>query len=245
MSEPVKVTGIVLSVFPVGENDRRLTLLTKERGKLSVFARGCRRPKHPLFGVTQPLIYGEFMVTDTRHYTYLKSAECKDFFHFLKKDLDTIYYSTYFAEVAEYFTMEGQDERDILNLLFATFMAVKRNQIPLPLIRRIYECKLLQFAGVGMQCFACLSCGRTENLRTISFADGGIFCETCGSGRKGTFVEPSVLYALQYVQAASLDRLFSFNLTEKRSAEFQWIVKRYFLTHVEHRFKAAQMLDTL
>ena len=56
MSEQTKVTGIILSVYPVGENDRRLTILTKERGKLQVFARGSRRPKHPLFGVTQPLI---------------------------------------------------------------------------------------------------------------------------------------------------------------------------------------------
>ena len=71
MSEQTKVTGIILSVYPVGENDRRLTILTKERGKLQVFARGSRRPKHPLFGVTQPLIYCEFMVTDTRNYTCL------------------------------------------------------------------------------------------------------------------------------------------------------------------------------
>ena len=47
------------------------------------------------------------MVTDTRNYTYLNSAECKDYFYFLKKDLEDIYYSSYFAEVAEYFTMEG------------------------------------------------------------------------------------------------------------------------------------------
>ena len=55
------------------------------------------------------------MVTDTRNYTYLNSAECKDYFYFLKKDLEDIYYSSYFAEVAEYFTMEGQDERIVLD----------------------------------------------------------------------------------------------------------------------------------
>lgn len=85
MSEQTKVTGIILSVYPVGENDRRLTILTKERGKLQVFARGSRRPKHPLFGVHSRLYIVNLMVTDTRNYTYLNSAECKDYFHFFKR----------------------------------------------------------------------------------------------------------------------------------------------------------------
>ena len=215
MSEQTKVTGIILSVYPVGENDRRLTILTKERGKLQVFARGSRRPKHPLFGVTQPLIYCEFMVTDTRNYTYLNSAECKDYFHFLKDNLEDIYYSSYFAEVAEYFTMEGQDERNILNLLFVTFLAMKKKLIPLSLIRRIYELKILQFAGFGLQCFQCVHCGNDSS---------------------------SVLYVLQYVSSVPLNQLYSFGLKETIEKEFEWVVNRYFTVHVEHKFKAAEML---
>ena len=137
MSEQSIVTGIVLSVYPIGENDRRLTILTKERGKIQVFARGCRKPNHPLFGVTQPLIYCEFVITEGRNYNYLNSAEGKDYFPHLKKDLESIYYSTYFAEVAEYFTVEGLDERNILNLLFVTFTAMKKKLVPNALIRRL------------------------------------------------------------------------------------------------------------
>ena len=242
MSEQTKVTGIILSVYPVGENDRRLTILTKERGKLQVFARGSRRPKHPLFGVTQPLIYCEFMVTDTRNYTYLNSAECKDYFHFLKDNLEDIYYSSYFAEVAEYFTMEGQDERNILNLLFVTFLAMKKKLIPLSLIRRIYELKILQFAGFGLQCFQCVHCGNDENLIRISFEDGGMLCSTCAAKGQGREVSSSVLYVLQYVSSVPLNQLYSFGLKETIEKEFEWVANRYFTVHVEHKFKAAEML---
>lgn len=245
MSEQTKVTGIVLSVYPVGENDRRLTILTKERGKLQVFARGSRRPKHPLFGVTQPLIYCEFMVTDTRNYTYLNSAECKDYFHFLKVDLEDIYYSSYFAEVAEYFTMEGQDERNILNLLFVTFLAMKKKLIPLSLIRRIYEFKILQFAGFGLQSFQCVHCGSEENLTRVSFEEGGMLCSACAGKGQGREAEPTVLYVMQYVSGIPLNRLYSFQLKEEVSREFEWIVKRYFAVQVEHKFKSSEMLDIL
>lgn len=243
-SEQTKVSGIVLSVFPVGENDRRLTILTKERGKISVFARGCRKPNHPLFGVTQPLIYCEFMITEGRTYNFLNSAEGKDYFPHLKEDLDSIYYSAYFAELAEYFTVEGMDERNILNLLFLTFAAMKKKLVPLPLIRRIYELKLLQFYGIGLEVFQCISCGKEENLTRISLENGGTLCAACGA-KEGSDVSPAALYALQYVMAAPLPKLYGFTLKEEIFLEFAWIVRHFFRIHAEHTFRSAQMLEQL
>lgn len=244
MNEQSRLTGIILSVYPIGENDRRLTILTKERGKLSVFARGCRKPNHPLFGVTQPLLYCEFMITEGRTYNFLNSAEGKDFFPHLKENLDNIYYSTYFAEMAEYFTVEGMDERNILNLLFLTFTAMKKKQVPLPLIRRIFELKIMQFYGIGLEVFQCISCGKDELLTSLSLEDGGVVCRECE--KKGASeLSPAVLYSLQYVMAAPLPRLYGFTLREEVFLEFDWVVKHFLRLHADHAFRSAKMLDSL
>ena len=56
----IVVTGMVLSQTAIGENDRRVVILSKERGKIAAFARGARRPTSQFLSGTQPMSFGEF-----------------------------------------------------------------------------------------------------------------------------------------------------------------------------------------
>ena len=60
MREAVNLAGIVLKSSPVGEYDRRLVILTRERGKLTAFARGAKRPGNALMAASRPFVFGNF-----------------------------------------------------------------------------------------------------------------------------------------------------------------------------------------
>ena len=245
MSNIIKVSGIVLAVYPMGENDKSLIILTKERGKLSVVSRGCRRTTHPLFAASNEYVFGEFVIAEGRSSNYLNSAEIHKTFSNLRKDLESICYGSYFCELAMYFTMEGQDERDILNLLYLTFMAMGKKLLPYRLIRRIYEYKILQFHGIGLQVFRCVHCGSQEELHSLSFGAGGLLCDECRSMADNRPIAPQVLYVLQFLSSCRFNEIYSFLLEDEILVEFEWIVNRFFKTQIEHRFKSEQMLEMI
>ncbi len=245
MSSIFKVSGIVLSVYPMGENDKSLTVLTKERGKIQLISRGCRRPNHPLFAASNEYVFGEFVIAEGRKLSYLNSAEIHKSFSNLRESLEGIYYGTYFCELASYFTMEGQDERNILNLLYLTFTIMGKELLPMALIRRIFEFKILQFHGIGFQSFRCVHCGSDQDLNYLSLEEGGVICDQCKPVAAGRRMDQGALYVMQFLSTCPLNQIYSFTLNQEVFVEFEWIVNRFFKIQVDHQFKSQQMLEII
>lgn len=99
MQESLYVTGIVLKQTPFGEYDRRVCLLTREKGKITAFARGARKPGNRLAAATNPFAFGSFRLYEGRNSYTISEAEIRNYFPELMTDYVGACYGMYFAEV--------------------------------------------------------------------------------------------------------------------------------------------------
>ena len=156
----VTVNGMVLSAMPMGEYDKRLTILTVERGKISAFARGARRPNSSLLACSQPFSYGEFTMYAGRDSYTVSAAQIENYFPGLRQEPERAFLGMYFCEFADYFTREGNDEREVLRLLYQSLRALESGKFSPALVRRIFELKLIAVEGEAPQVFECVRCRR-------------------------------------------------------------------------------------
>lgn len=147
MSDLITVTGMVLSAMPVGEYDRRLVILTSERGKISAFAKGARRPNSPLVAGSRSFAFGKFILYENRTSYTVRSMEISRYFEELAMDVEASCYGTYFMEFADYYGREGIDERHMINHLYASLIALQNPDKDRRLLRAVFELRAMQIHG--------------------------------------------------------------------------------------------------
>lgn len=244
----IEVTGMVLTGSSVKEYDKRIEILTKERGRIAAFATGARRAGSTLSACTVPFTYGTYWLCEGRNSYYVRSADISIYFHQIAEDFDILCYASYFSELTRYYTRENVEAPQELLLLYVTCSALVKGQVSLPLMRSIFEMRMMQLEGEALELFHCLQCGEEKKELKVFFKRGGLLCRECAqrlSGyrwEQGSTLSPDALYALQFILTAPLQKLYTFRLSEEVERELSHFMKKYFAQYLHHDFKSLQFL---
>ena len=147
MREQVSAAGMVLKASPVGEYDRRLVILTREFGKITAFARGARRPGNSLMAVSNPFVFGKFLLYEGRDAYTLAGAEVKNYFIEIAGDVEAACYGSYFLEFADYYGRENLEATEQLLLLYQSLRALLKPALPDPLVQAVFELRSMVING--------------------------------------------------------------------------------------------------
>lgn len=245
MGQSVTVMGMVLTAMSISDYDKRITILTKERGKITAFARGAKRPGSQLLAATNPFSFGEFELFEGRDAYHLKSAAIKNYFRDLVMDLDAASLAFYFMEFAEYFCQENNDEKEMLKLLYQSMRALEKPEFKRPLVRAVFELKAIAINGEGPQMFSCMRCRSKKQLTVFSVKRGGMFCSNCKEDwpDDGRQLLDSTRYAMQFILSTPVEKLYTFSVSPEVLEELTKIMGLYMAHYVHHEFKSLQILS--
>ena len=125
-----KTDGLVIREINVGESDRIVTILTREKGVVRASARGARTVKSRVSPAVQVLTHSDFTLFRGRELYIIDEAEPLHFFLGVRQDLDRLALAQYFAQLME--SLAPQEEnaeiylRLALNALYLVESARRR-----------------------------------------------------------------------------------------------------------------------
>ena len=117
--------GVVIARRNFGEADRILVLYTKSFGKVSLIAKGIRRPKSKKRGHVEVFNKIKFQAARGRGIDIITEAEVIEDFAEIRKSLRRISLAYYLMEVVGRITHDGEEKADIYNLLLETLSKLK------------------------------------------------------------------------------------------------------------------------
>ncbi|MBP5152364.1 MAG: DNA repair protein RecO [Lachnospiraceae bacterium] len=213
MQDFLKVTGLVIGVFPQGEYDRRIVLLTREQGKLTAFVKGARRQGSRFCAATDMFAFGTFDLYVGRNSYNVQDVKITNYFENLRTDIVSAYYAMYFAELADYYGVEGGDDAVLLLLLYRALQGLKSEKLSNPFVRFVYEIKLFYVEG-----------------------------EIIPIDRAGEFSDATYA-AVDYIGSASIEKLYNFTVSDAVLEDLKTIGDYERKHLVDRRLKSLEILE--
>ena len=255
------VDGLVIRETESGENDKRITLLTADRGKISVSAKGARSLRSKYMNAIGLFTYGNYEISERTGYSWLGGASVTEPFYALRDNIDRLALASYIVDVAGELSGEGEPADELLRLTLNTLYAIANDMRPYAQIKAAYELRAMVMSGYMPMLDSCGLCGKERsNLTYLDVMNGMLKCEECihrlnssretGVSEDGAAVilvplSHSALSAVRYIAGAELSRLLSFTIEGAALTELSRLAETYLIHHLEKSFSSLDFYNSL
>lgn len=242
----IKTEGIVLRETDINEADKLLDILSRDRGLLTIKARGVRRGSSPLKSACQLLTLSEFTLQEYKGRLTVQEAQSIEQFRNLRSDIEKLALGSYFAQAISVVAQEDAPNPELLSLLCNSLFALSTLGKPCLLVKAAFELRLACLAGFSPDLSACCRCGSTAPDR-FDISNGMVSCAACSTEGAGIRMPmpPGILLAMRYIVWCEAKKLFSFHLEESSLRELNSVTEAYLMTQLEHSFYTLDFYHSL
>ena len=239
--------ALILRTYKLGETDRIVVFLTRDRGKKRGVAKGARRPRSRYTGALEPMTragvaYYEREQRDLVRINYVEPTRSPMSAAGRSDHGDTaLGHVGYFAELIDEWAPEAHaDER--LYRLGSSMVDAIASGAPVEKLARYFEYWLLRLQGVYPAIGSCPGCGSP-------LADGAVMpprehdyvCRRCAPPG-GTDLSNEAMRFLKSAVSMAPERLPDLPLGPRAARELETAHRRLLSLHLEKELKSARVL---
>ena len=244
------VNGIVLKELQLKESDKVITVLTKELGVISIYAKGAMRLKNKFHSSTGLFTYSEFVIYEGRDdkMYQLNEAVVRKVFYNLSSAVENIALAMYMSELVCEVVVPNEASNDILRLFLNCMYMLCENKWSVLMTKAAFEMRLMSDVGFRPNLIGCKRCIEYDKELFLFDTEGGyLICPDCKQSYDANCIicEPSVTLALRYLALADLEQMFSFKLSGLSLVRLGQICERYALSHTKETYKTLDFLKPL
>ena len=237
-----KIEGIVVSEVDYKESSKIINVLTPEYGIIGFLARGTKKIKSNLSGVTSKLTYGYFHVNYKENgLSSLIEVDIINSFNTIKKDINLISYAVYLLELADRVYRHDND-KNIYEILIQSLKKINEGY-DYKVICNIFELKMLDFLGIRPVVDECVNCGSKVDIVTISSYRGGYLCKNCLHGE--VIVNIKTIKLLRMFYYVDIGKITKLNISDNIKKELSHFIYDYYDRYSGINLKSREFLQNL
>jgi DNA repair protein RecO (recombination protein O) len=235
--------ALILRTYKLGEADRIVVFLTRDRGKKRGVAAGARRPRSRFTGALEPLTCAgmAYFEKERRELVRINYVEPRRS-PLAARNPDALGYVGYFAELIDEWAQEA-DPNEKLYRLGASVVEALAQGAPIDRMARYFEYWLLRLQGVYPSLTACQRCGAdlTEGAR-LTPRERVFVCRPCGTDTGGPGLSADAVAFLRRGATVPPDRLGSLELSKRADRELESAHLALITTHLEKELRSTRVL---
>lgn len=236
----ISTDGLIIGEQDIGEKDRLVTVLTREKGIIRAFVKNCKSLKSSKGTATRLLCYSRLSVFFGRDTYIIDDAVCKEMFINLRNDIINMSLAQYFCEIALYFSPQETNAESYLKLMLNALYLLSNNKRLLPVIKSAVEFRIMSYSGYMPNLVSCSECNCYENeIMYFLPRSGKLICKDCISSNREYKIalDMSVVTAMRYCIYAEPKKMFNFKLPQSKLKLLEKCSEEYIMYITEHKFK--------
>ena len=240
--DPFNCRGLIIRTSEYKEKDRLLSVLTSERGLITICAKGVAKPGSSMGYVSMPYMLCDFVVSVSHGYFYLKDASIIESNSGIMDSLEQMTVAAHISSCLMDCTLQSENAKEAYELAAYAYYNLANNKEKYLLIYSAFNWRLLTIAGFTVQYDlnepAYRASGDKPNRYLINISGS----DTQNKTFNRLLEEPSVR-ALNYFASCDLKRLFTSSADKKTEKELKDFTTDYLSVHFDKSYDSLTVLN--